>query len=322
MSVAYSSFHEAYHSSLCYLRDNGREVPSISDPTSVGTHFGKKDRATKELLGFQFELLSPLNRLVGCERKRINLPYAVASFLWFMTGDDTPDMICFYNERGRDFLESGRFCCAFGSRIHRSDSGNQTEQVIARLGSDPTSRRATIAVFSPRDLLESPRDTPCLFGFQFFIREGRLLCLGTMRSQSAALVMPYDIFVFTMLQEYVAVRLGQTLGSYIHICHSFHYYEDERSEVERIVRAQAPPPQAMPPMPESIAADLLELASLEQIMRNRLLDDHNASVSDLEHHLAPYARGLFSILIRGARKSVSAERRSDDPTIPEWSVSF
>ena len=201
------------------LRANGSEGPPISDPTSVGTHFGKKDRATRELPAFQFELFAPLNRLVGWNRKPLNVPYAVASFLWFMTGDDSSDLICFYNERGRDFLESGRFCYAFGSRIHRSDSGNQTEQVTARLGSDPTSRRATITVFSPRDLLASLRDTPCLFGFQFFIRDGRLLCIGTMRSQSAALVMPYDIFVFTLLQEYVAVRLGQSLGSYIHTCH-------------------------------------------------------------------------------------------------------
>lgn len=57
-----------------------------------------------------------------------------------------------------------------------------------------------------------------------------------MRSQSALMVMPYDLFLLTMLHEAMAVRLGVGLGYYHHFCGSLHYYEDEEELVDAVLR--------------------------------------------------------------------------------------
>jgi hypothetical protein len=46
-----------------------------------------------------------------------------------------------------------------------------------------------------------------------------------MRSNDVFLGVPYDVFSFTMLQEYIAMRTGFQLGSYFHNAGSFHLYE-------------------------------------------------------------------------------------------------
>jgi thymidylate synthase len=71
-----------------------------------------------------------------------------------------------------------------------------------------------------------------------------------MRSNDAIWGLPYDCFVFTMLQELLASQLRCSLGEYVHFAASLHVYERHFSLVERMLKApQEVDCSPMPPMP-------------------------------------------------------------------------
>jgi thymidylate synthase len=49
------------------------------------------------------------------------------------------------------------------------------------------------------------------------------------------MVLPYDVFAFTFLQECLAVELGIPVGLYYHNSGSFHYYLDEEPLVRKLL---------------------------------------------------------------------------------------
>ena len=319
-NAPFTTFQGAFEHLLQSLSNDGSDVDPVNDATSSGSQFGTQARGTRELLSCQFVLSDIRSRLIHREEKILNLSYAVASFLWLMTGARDPEMICFYNQHGRSFMEAGKFCCAFGTRIRKALEGDQLEHVIRCLANDRSSRRATISVFSPNDLITSPRDTPCLLALHYFIRSDTLVCVTTMRSQSAAAIMPYDVFVFTMLHEYLAIRIGVRPGDYIHSSNTLHYYADEQETVDAILDHRGRvSPQPMPAMPDVFVNELHLLLNMEEIMRLRIASDPTASVKDLFSGLSEYSRNLLAILTTGARKSNSVFSRTDDAPLPRWS---
>jgi thymidylate synthase len=59
-----------------------------------------------------------------------------------------------------------------------------------------------------------------------------------MRSNDVILGLPYDIFLFTMLQEILATTLNIELGCYHHVCGSLHLY-DKNIELAKRINANA-----------------------------------------------------------------------------------
>ena len=108
-------------------------------------------------------------------------------------------------------------------------------------------RRAVISVFTPFDLEVKTRDFPCLVSLQFLLREGVLHSVCHMRSQSALLVMPYDLFLLTMLHEAMSVRLGLVWALITTSAGSLHFYEDEEQLVDAARARAGPPPRRCPP---------------------------------------------------------------------------
>jgi thymidylate synthase len=117
---------------------------------------------------------------------------------------------------------------AFGERLLKARGHvDQLDAVRRRLTEDRGTRRAVAVVLSPTDLVSRSRDHPCLLGLQFLIRNNRLEMISYMRSQSALMVLPYDVFLFTAIQSWIADSLEIEVGPYTHIAGSFHIYSDE-----------------------------------------------------------------------------------------------
>jgi hypothetical protein len=112
------------------------------------------------------------------------------------------------------------------------------EAVVRQLRDDPTTRRAVLPILAPSDVVRGSRDVPCALAMQLFIRNGSLEALLLMRSQSAAMVMPFDLFVFGALHRQIAATLGARLGSFHYVASSIHVYVDELELAERIVRGE------------------------------------------------------------------------------------
>jgi thymidylate synthase len=144
-----------------------------------------------------------------------------------MEGSGNPAAILHYNERGGAFLNSElQFSCSIPERLSY-ESGSYLIQVINLLREDPASRRAFVPLILPQDLITQPRDLPCPSALHFMIRDNLVELVVNMRSQSLLGVLPYDVFLFTLVQETVSRELGLQMGAYTHMTNSLHIYEDE-----------------------------------------------------------------------------------------------
>ena len=114
----------------------------------------------------------------------------------------------------------------------------------------------------PQDSVLASKDVPCTLALQFFIRDGALHQVASMRSSDLVLGIALDIPAFTMFQELLALELGVECGSYTHISNSLHIYQRNYPLVEQILQdpwlkefpGRAKP---MPAMPELPPIDLL-----------------------------------------------------------------
>ncbi len=95
-----------------------------------------------------------------------------------------------------------------------------------RLLNDNGTRQAAISIFKTEtDISKDTKDVPCTLNIHFMIRDGKLDCFISMRSNDVIWGLPYDIFTFTVLQELMAQELGVGLGKYYHYVNSMHIYE-------------------------------------------------------------------------------------------------
>lgn len=121
---------------------------------------------------------------------------------------------------------------AYGPRIIE-----QVGDCVDILHTDPTTRRAVIAVWNEKDLTHHG-DRPCTVFLQFLVRDngfGAALELHSyMRSQDVWLGVPYDIFMFTQLQHTIAFILGLPVGQFAHHATSLHIYETDLPKVDKL----------------------------------------------------------------------------------------
>ena len=227
-------------------------------------------------------------------------------------------MISFYNPRGFDFSRDGiQFEAAFGDRLF--GGSNQMASAEARLREDPATRRALGIIYDSSDSHNARLDVPCAIGVQLLRRDESIECVTLMRSQSAIMVLPYDVFLFTMLQEISAVRLGCLLGNYRHYSVSFHVYEDE---IDALLEAcSARPSEALAPMsPIQDASDdtLLKVFEAEKRIRKAYSSGTLDAFNVEDFNVDPYwAELLTALLIHALRKSGGRPQEDQWPALSE-----
>lgn len=239
----HETFAEAYLEGLRDLLQFGQSVGSVKDPLSTASAFGSADRPAIELIGYSFQVNNPFSSLFLCSERVIRAPYCVGLLLWSLAGSNSLGWLSFYNPLARQYSDDdATLCGAFGKRLFAyEDKINQIDAVCARLLKDPNSRRTVAVICTPEDNVRASREYPCCVGVQYFLRNGFLHAVTHMRAQSALIVLPYDAFLFMALQCVIAARLGATAGIYKHIAGTFHIYEDERQQAERVLDNGARP---------------------------------------------------------------------------------
>ncbi len=288
-SSPYRSATEAWRGVLHELKQFGADVPGVTDPFSVGSNFGSSVRSTREIVGHRFTIDDPRNRLVRSRQRPVNDQFAIANALWALSGSDDLSPILYFNPKGKAFSDDGStLYSAPGKRIFASAAGDQFAAAADRLLSDPTSRRSTIQFARIQEVFTVSRDISCTTGMQFLIRQGKLECITTMRSQSALMVMPYDLYLFTMLHEAMAVLLETELGRYHHFSGSLHVYEDEMLLMERVLTEseELMPVEPMPRMQTFSEPIRQSLTVAFRTVRNGLAHDQpfDLKVFDLDEY--------------------------------------
>jgi thymidylate synthase len=195
---------------------------------------------TIELPPTQIALICPRRRLLTMAARKWSLPLAIGEFCWHLSGSDDVEALEFYAPRWRNFADDHRKIngSCYGNRIFRSDvSGvSQWTSAMKLLRADHASRRAVLLTAQPLGL-EALRsnDVACTSLIQLLVRNDHLDVVVFMRSNDAFWGFPYDVFLFTMLQEMAAVELGLEMGTYYHVVGSLHLYRNHISVAEQLV---------------------------------------------------------------------------------------
>jgi thymidylate synthase len=197
--------------------------------------------ASSEIIGPTFILRNPRRRYVTNPARRWSFPLAIGELCWHLSASDDLAFISRYAPRWREFSDDNSTIVGscYGKRIFERKDGklSQWEQLINLLTVDPQSRRA-ILLFretGTESLQPEIRDVACATSFQCLIREGRLHTVVHMRSNDAILGLPYDVFLFIMLQEILSTTLCVELGYYYHTCGHLHLYDRNIALANRIM---------------------------------------------------------------------------------------
>ncbi len=175
-----------------------------------------------------------------------NYVFAMKFFIWMLNGSTDFEYVGISNKNANNFTDIDEktglpknFNTAYGPRIKE-----QLPKVLEELIRDKDSRRAVIHILDKSDLdmlgTNTKSEYPCTDSMTFLIRDNKLNMYCHMRSNNMVKTIVYDIFNFTMFQEYLWRTLQKTypdlqLGSYYHTCVSAHYFENEQILVDKVL---------------------------------------------------------------------------------------
>jgi len=175
-------------------------------------------------------------------RRKLSPVYASAELLWYLSRTFSGEMIKAYAPKYEAYLDSwDNAYGAYGGRwAHNLELTTEyrlnqdlLEETIKLLSVHPSTKKAVIAIWRPDDLLRTghtedyakQNDLPCTLNWQFLVRGEQLHMFCYMRSCDLWKGCLFDCYVNTVIQRYVAWRLGLTAGEYHHIVGSMHLYE-------------------------------------------------------------------------------------------------
>ncbi|WP_205719564.1 thymidylate synthase [Actinomadura geliboluensis] len=203
---------------------------------------------TREVLGSSLWLTAPRARLVDLPPHRvINPAFAVAETLWILSGSGEA-WIHEFNGSLAAYVGDGPPHGAYGPRLRAWAGIDQFDQVRRLLLDDPDTRRAVLTIFDPARDLADERDIPCTLGHRFYLREGVLHMVTSMRSQDVWRGLPYDMFAATVLLELMAGWVGARAGRWQHQVDSLHLYAPEFNAARQVAATagQATDPATRP----------------------------------------------------------------------------
>ena len=213
---------------------NAPKVRSVTDVYSVGSGWGEKLRDFRELLNLSF-VVDTDDVMLESTVRPLNHEYALGSSKWILEGRNDLEAMVKLNPRGEMFsMDSFTLSGAFGYRL-RTKYSDQLNECVALLREDPTSRRAIAFIGEAGDIHSLSNDFPCAASIQFFIREGKLVSIVIMRSQSVFGVMPYDMVNFRFIHRFMSHHLGIDSGAMVVVCNSAHIYEEEVTKIEKFL---------------------------------------------------------------------------------------
>ena len=206
----------------------------------VATQDSRDGAVIGEILNAVTVIEDPTRCILKSPIRNLPMRYMVGELLWYLSGNPSLDAIRLYTSAWDRMSDDGETVNSnYGNRIQNAvdefydrtivgghNTFDQLKMVEEMLRKDPASRQAVIHIKQARDLVNHPsKDVNCTVCLQFFIRDGKLYMTTYMRSNDLWMGFPNDVFQFTAIQIYLAMKLGVRLGCYTHIAGSLHLYE-------------------------------------------------------------------------------------------------
>lgn len=269
-------------------------------------------RSGVELLGYTVAVADVRARTGGHPLRSLGTVAAVARWVWMMAASDRVADIAFYEPKVSGYTDDSVIVPGsnYGARLRAAAPGlDQVAAAIARLKGDdgrPDNhlRRAANVIWRPEDAQRDSQDIPCAFGVGYFPRHGRLHTELVMRSNNAMLLLPFNLFEFSLLSETVAVAAGLEPGPMTIHAMSMHLYDGvQEREVAEALRLQpgAGLPAAMPPLPaDDPLGQINGLVRAEADLRHAQAAVASHPLERLRERagaLDPYWQSFFDVLL-------------------------
>ncbi|MEC0239556.1 thymidylate synthase [Paenibacillus dokdonensis] len=170
--------------------------------------------------------------------KRIHIKSVVHELLWFLSGETN---VRYLKENGVTIWdewadENGDLGPVYGSqwRNWEAPDGTHIDQianVIESIKKNPDSRRHIVSAWNVAEI-EQMKLPPCHFVFQFYVADGKLSCMLTMRSVDTFLGLPFNIACYALLTHMVAQQCGLTPGEFVWSGGDVHIYSNHLEQVK------------------------------------------------------------------------------------------
>ncbi|HMK18188.1 MAG TPA: thymidylate synthase [Chitinophagaceae bacterium] len=273
--------NQAYKSTLKDILTIGSEIRA-AESLSVGSN-----KKFKEILNYNLIIKNPTQRLLTNSSRGFNLPGAIARFVWMMAANNRlADIEFYWGLKVSKFTDDGYTVpgSSYGARMFNASPGlDQIEAVIKRLKEDPSTRRAAVSIYHPIDAIRPSKDIPCTFGIFYHVRDNKLISTVVMRSNNAFILLPYNIFEFSLLAEIIAKEVGVEMGSMYYNALSMHIYEDNYEISQKIVDGKDElndihfPPMPFTPKPME---EVKKLIRLEAQIRHVSAGLNNSNINE------------------------------------------
>lgn len=165
-----------------------------------------------------------------------NPAFALVEAAWVITGRNDVKTLKEFIGRIGDYSDDGHTLQgAYGNRLFHFFGRDQIEAAIEELTMHPSSRRVVLSLYAQSDLGLDSKDIPC--NTQLILRRvsGRLEMTVFNRSNDLWLGVPYNWFVFRVLQHMIADRLAIPCGIQRHVSTCLHLYETHVAAASRVV---------------------------------------------------------------------------------------
>lgn len=147
--------------------------------------------------------------------------------LWMIAGRNDVEWISRFNASIANYSDDGvTFHGAYGHRWRNHFGMDQLEVIAGLLRENPDDRRIVLQMWDPKvDLAREGKDFPCNTAIKFRIVDGRLDMTVENRSNDMIWgAYGANAVHFSMLQEYMAAKIGVNLGHYWQVSTNFHSY--------------------------------------------------------------------------------------------------
>jgi thymidylate synthase len=184
----------------------------------------------QELIGAQYRVNMPA--YITLESRKVNYNFMFAEAWWILSGSNRVSDIEPYMGVYKRYSDDGIFLRgAYGPKII-----DQLGYVVDTLIADKDSRQAVINIWRERP--GSSRDIPCTLSMQFLIRDDKVNCVVTMRSNDVVKGFTYDVWTFSMVSLVIKLLLKDRgieydLGELIVNAGSLHLYSTDKEKAEK-----------------------------------------------------------------------------------------
>lgn len=214
------------------IREDSRNGAVLVMPTPVTTVYYK-----------------PQNRVLFSPMRDANPFFHLFESLWMLGGRNDLLFPMLFNKRFREYSDDGSSIWgAYGWRWRKFFGYDQLEAIALELKRNPNSRRAVLSMWNAADLdertgpnggsssdlfvaIDGGKDVPCNTHAYFDCRGGVLNMTVCNRSNDMLWgCYGANAVHFSILQEYMAAKIGVPMGVYRQVSNNLHLYTDIVSE--------------------------------------------------------------------------------------------